>query len=150
MRRNAALLVLAGATTLVASSCTDIYGIGDRDFEGFYSYAGTVDDAFGDAVTGQVTITRQRGDRADVTIDWSYIDAGVESVNITTDRAAVADISPDGFIEFEFTGDLFTGGRAVEFRLTHEGRLRGDQIAGTWRLFTGLPTTDRGAFIAER
>jgi hypothetical protein len=148
MRRNAAVLVLAAALPLAA--CGDIYGVGGRDFEGFYSYAGTVDDTFGDAVAGTVTVTRQRGNRADVSIDWSYLDGGIETVRITTDSPAEAIIRSDGWIEFEFTGDLFLQHSTVFFRLTHEGQLRRNRITGDWRLVTELPTTDRGSFIAER
>jgi hypothetical protein len=148
MRRNAALWMLASATILL-SACIDLSGPG-RDFEGFYSYAGTVEEAFGDAVLGTLTVTRQRGNTALVTIDWSYIDDGVESVRITTDRAAEGTITSGGWIEFEFTGDLSTSSGVVPFELLHAGRLRGNTISGTWDLFTDLPTTDRGSFIAER
>ncbi len=150
MRCHTALLVVAATTITFSTACTDVYGLGGRDFEGFYTYAGTVDDAFGDAVAGTMTVTRQRVGRADVSIEWRYLDGGVETVRITTDRAAVADIFSDGWIEFEFRGDLFTDNRIADFHLTHEGYLRADRITGSWRLITDLPTTDHGSFIAER
>jgi hypothetical protein len=142
-------LVTIILATFATTSCSDAFGP-DRDFEGFYSYAGTVDDAFGDAVSGTITITRQRGNRADVTIDWSYFDRGVEIVRIVSETPAVADISDSGRIEFEFEGELRSNGDFVDFRLIHEGRLRRNTIEGEWELRTDIPTTDFGAFIARR
>lgn len=149
MRRNAAALALAGIFATTAA-CDDVYGPGRRDFEGFYSYAGTVDDALSDNVIGSLTITRQRGSQADVSIDWSYLDNGLEVVRITTDQPAIADLRSDGRIDFEFTGDIRDGNRLIFFRLTHEGRLRGNTIEGSWRFRTEYPTTDFGRFIAHR
>lgn len=149
MRRNAAALALTAVLGTTAA-CDDVYGPGRRDYEGFYSYAGTVDDALGDNVIGSLSITRQRGSRADVSIDWSYLDNGFEVIRITTDLPAVADLRSDGRIDFEFTGDIRDGDRLIFFRLTHAGRLRGNTIEGSWHFRTEYPTTDVGRFIARR
>ena len=135
---------------LTACSGDGIFGIRDYDFEGFYSYAGTVDDAAGDAVVGNVTITRQRGSTALVSIAWTYLDNGEPIIEITTDSPAVADLGPDGLIEFEFEGDLFIEDKVVDFYLRHEGRLRGRTLTGIWEFDTGLPTNDAGSFTARR
>ena len=145
-----ALRVVPLFFVVALAGCEDVYGIGGRDFEGFYSYAGTVDDAIGDAVVGEVTITRQRGRYADVSIDWSYIDNGEEVIRIQTEIPAEADLFSDGDIYFVFEGELFTDGEVVDFRLEHDGRLRGRTITGWWRLTTGLPTDDEGSFTASR
>jgi hypothetical protein len=128
----------------------DVYGIDGRDFEGVYSLAGTVDGEYGDAIVGTLTITRQRGGRADVTIDWSYLDRGVEIIHIETDTPADADLDSDGDIDFEFVGDLYIDGEWWPFRLRHDGRLRGNTMNGFWQLTTDLPTTDAGSFTARR
>jgi hypothetical protein len=147
-RRNAALIAmiagLAGAT-----GCTDITFGGGDDFEGVYDYAGTVDGKPGDVVSGTVTITRQRGDPANVVIDWRYFDDGDQILRITTQSAAVADLDHDGRIRFDFEGDLFIDNRRTFFRLDHDGRLDRRTITGSWLLTTDLPTTDRGAFVAR-
>lgn len=134
----------------LAACDDDPFGIGRNDFEGFYSYAGTVDEAAGDAVVGTITITRQRGGTALVSIAWTYVDNGEPIIEITTDSPAVANLGPDGLIDFEFEGDLFTNGEVVWFSLRHEGRLRGRTMTGFWDFDTGLPTTDRGSFTARR
>jgi hypothetical protein len=135
---------------LLAACDDDLFGIGDDDFEGFYSYAGTVDDAAGDAVIGTITITRQRGHTALVSIDWTYLDNGDPIIEIRTESPAEANLGPDGRIDFEFEGDLLTEGRKVWFTLRHEGRLRGRTMTGFWDFETGLPTTDGGSFTARR
>ena len=144
--------VLLAALLLPVAACTDwdLYGIGGPDFEGVYTYAGTVDGELGDVVSGAITITRQRGRRADVTIEWSYIERGEEILYIASDRPAIASLSEDGSIRFEFEGDLDLGNRVVGFRLEHDGRLWGDRLDGFWRLVTGTPTTDVGDFTARR
>jgi hypothetical protein len=142
---------IALATLLIGvAGCDDVIGIGNHDFEGFYSFAGTVDDEIGDAVIGTFSITRQRGGRADVSIDWSYLDNGQEIIVITTDSPATADLDSDGDIFFEFEGELFIDGDWYAFRLTHDGRLRRGVMTGGWELSTGLPTTDSGTFTAQR
>jgi len=149
LRAALAPLLLASATTV---GCTDItFGGVDDDFEGHYDYAGTVDGKPGDVVTGTFTITRQRGDRADVTIDWRYFDDGVQILRITTQSVATADLDHDGRIEFDFEGDLFLDGLTTRFRLSHAGWLdeRRGTISGSWQLTTNLPTTDRGTFVAR-
>jgi hypothetical protein len=128
----------------------DFLGVGMRDFEGVYSYAGTVDEALGDVVVGDLVITRQRHDHAEVTIDWSYFDGGVEVVNIATAEPATAELWADGRIRFDFEGDLLTNGRVVPFRLEHDGELHGGRLTGYWRLTTDLPTDDSGTFTAQR
>lgn len=128
----------------------DIYGIGRHDFEGVYSYAGTVDNELGDVVVGEIVITRQRGSRALVTLEWSYLDQGVEIVTISTDRPADAELWSDGRIRFDFEGDLFMDDDVVSFRLEHDGRLENGTLTGFWRLTTGLPTDDTGTFTASR
>lgn len=145
------LRMLAAVLPMVAAGChVDVFDPDRRDFEGFYSYAGTVDDAAGDAVVGQITITRQRRDYALVAIDWSYLDQGVEVVRIVSEEPARAEIDHDGYIRFVFEGELFTDDDVVSFRLEHEGFLRGRTITGSWWLTTGLPTNDEGAFTARR
>jgi hypothetical protein len=143
-------LVLALAILPLAACDWDVYGVDDRDFEGVYNLAGTVDGELGDAIVGSFTITRQRGGRADVTIDWSYLDRGEEIIRIETDSPAEADLDRDGYIDFEFVGDLFIDGEWWAFRLTHDGRLRGNTLNGFWRLTTELPTDDAGSFTARR
>lgn len=142
--------VLALALLPLAGCDWDFYGVDRRDFEGVYNLAGTVDGELGDAVVGSLTITRQRGGRADVTIDWSYLDRGDEIIRIETDTPAEADLDGDGDIDFEFVGELFIDGEWWPFRLTHDGRLRGNTMNGFWRLTTDLPTDDSGSFTARR
>ncbi|MGH7506822.1 MAG: hypothetical protein ACRELX_14290 [Longimicrobiales bacterium] len=145
---RAAVLLCA---TLLLTSCDDwdVFGPGDR-FEGFYNYAGTVNDEFGDVVVGSIRITRARGDRAYVDIDWEYLDRGSSVIRIESDRSAIADIDGDGRIEFDFEGDLFIDGGITYFRLSHDGWLNGRTLTGDWRLETDLPTDDRGTFTARR
>lgn len=135
------------------AACDDdgIFGIGSRyDFEGFYSYAGTVDDAPGDAVVGTITITRQRSRTAEVSIEWTYVDNGEPIIEITTDSPALADIDDDGWITFTFEGDLFYDDAVVAFTLWHEGQLRGRTVVGDWEFDTGIPSFDAGSFTARR
>ena len=58
--RAARVMPVVVLPLLAACSGDGIFGIGRYDFEGFYSYAGTVDDAAGDAVVGTVTISMPR------------------------------------------------------------------------------------------
>ena len=137
---------------LPLAGCTrwDVFGVGDRDFEGYYAYAGTVDGIVGDAVIGSFTVTQQRGGRASVAIDWEYLERGQTVIQITTDQPADARLSGDGRITFDFEGDLYLGDDVVRFRLEHDGRLRGNTMTGFWRLSTDLPTDDGGSFTASR
>ena len=144
--RAALLLPLS---LLLLTGCHDVFGPDDR-FEGFYTYAGTVDDAVGDAVVGSIWIDDERRNTAEVTIDWEYLDLGESVLRIRSDRAAIAEVDRDGFIEFEFQGDLFIDGEVAFFRLIHVGRLRGRTLTGDWHLETDLPTNDRGSFTARR
>jgi hypothetical protein len=141
--------VAAAATLIAATGCGDVLGY-DSDFEGFYSYAGTVDGLSSHSVVGNVTITRQRGNRARVAIDWEYLDRSQTVVHITTDAAADAFLDDNGRIYFDFEGDLFVDGRTVFFTLSHDGWLQGRTITGDWRLVTELPTDDSGSFTARR
>ena len=136
---------------LPLAGCTrwDVFGV-DRDFEGYYSYAGTVDGIVGDAVIGSFTVTRQRAGRASVAIDWEYLERGTSVIQITTNQPADARLSSDGRITFDFEGDLYLGNDVVRFRLEHDGRLRGGTMTGFWRLTTDLPTDDGGSFTAQR
>lgn len=134
----------------VAGCHGDVLGIGERDFEGFYSLAGTVDLAAGDAVVGTFTITRQWGYRAEVAIDWSYLNRGEEIIRITTDEPAIAELHRNGDIYFAFEGDLWIDGGWVEFSLVHDGELHGNTVTGWWELWTGLPSEDAGTFTASR
>jgi hypothetical protein len=143
--RLAALVLLP----FLAGCDGDVFGIG-RDFEGVYAYAGTVDQELGDAVIGEFVITRQRHDRALVSLDWSYLDQGVEIVRITTQNPADAELWSDGRIRFDFEGELITNGEVVNFRLEHDGQLHRGTMTGFWRLTTGLPTNDTGTFTASR
>jgi len=145
-----ATLIVPAALALAVAGCDDVIGIGSHDFEGFYSFAGTVDHEAHDAVIGTFTITRQRGRRADVTIEWSYLDDAQETIVITTDEPAVADLDSDGHMHFEFEGDLLFDDGSYPFRLIHDGRMRHGRVTGDWSLSTGLPTTDSGTFTAQR
>ncbi len=149
--RRATPIFIALLLPLVAG-CHDygIFGPGYRDFEGYYTYVGVVENQFGHTVAGEVVVSRQYGDRADVAIDWTYYDRGEPLFRIRTDRPAVADIDRDGDIRFDFEGNLSLYGQRVWFRLTHDGYLSGRTIRGDWRLRTDLPTTDYGSFEARR
>ncbi len=144
------LMAPAVLALVTVAGCRDIYGVGGRDFEGVYAYAGTVDGLIGDVVLGQVTITRQRYGSALVALDWSYLQGGDETIHITTQTPAEAVLDADGYISFEFNGQLLTSGRSVSFHLQHDGRLRGNTMTGDWRFSTGLPSTDTGGFTASR
>jgi hypothetical protein len=141
--------LLLSAALLLTGCDDDIFGP-DRDFEGFYSYAGTVDDASGDFVAGDIWIDDERSRTARVSIDWEYFDRGEAILRIRSDRSAIADIDEDGWISFEFEGDLFIDGEVTYFRLWHRGRIHGRTITGDWHLETDLPTDDGGTFTARR
>jgi hypothetical protein len=145
-----AALLLSASVLLFTACDDDFFGPDDDRFEGYYQYAGTVDDAVGDYVNGSVWIDRQRRGTAEVSIDWEYFDRGVSVVRIRSDQPAIADIDEDGRIEFEFQGDLFLDGEVTYFRLVHRGRLRGRTVTGEWWLETDLPTDDAGSFTARR
>lgn len=144
--------ILLSLSLLLLAGCRDydVFGPGGRNFEGFYSYAGTVDDRFGHTIAGEIIITRQYGGRADVEIDWIYYERGQPIFEIRSDRPAVADLDRYGRISFEFEGELFLYGDPVWFTLSHDGRLEGRSLFGEWRLRTDLPTTDYGSFTASR
>jgi hypothetical protein len=148
MRR--ALILSLSLPLLAGCSDYDVIGPGGRNLEGSYSYAGAVDDHFGHTIAGDLVITRQFGDRADVSIDWIYYERGQPIFEIRTDRPAVADLDRYGRIYFEFEGEMFLHGDIVWFRLIHDGRLDHQSLHGEWRLQTDLPTTDRGSFTARR
>ena len=147
--RSATLLSVA---LLLCAGCSDydVFGPGGRHFEGFYDYRGDVDDHFTDRVDGDIVVSRQYGDRAEVVIDWTYYEGGDPLFRIQTDRAAIADLDRYGNISFDFEGDLFLYGRTTWFRLSHDGRLDGRTIFGEWSLRTDLPSTDFGSFSARR
>jgi hypothetical protein len=147
--RSVTLLLVA---LLLSAGCSDydVFGPGGRDFEGFYDYTGDVDEHFADEVNGEIIVSRQYGDRAEVVIDWTYYESGAPLFRIRTDRAAIADLDRYGNISFDFEGELFLYGRTTWFRLSHDGRLDGRTIYGDWRLRTDLPSTDIGSFSARR
>jgi len=146
MRR--ALLFVA-ALPFVLSACTDLYGLGDDDFEGYYDYDADVNGAFDEYVTGYIRITSERRDRAYVTIDWRWREDGYTILRIRSESSAIARIRGDR-IEFEFEGDYWTGGRWVPFRLYHEGRLSGRTIRGDWWLDMQGYADEQGDFTARR
>lgn len=143
-------VLLAAIALLAGCSDYDVYGPDRHDFEGYYTYAGTVEGRFGHTVTGEIVITRQYRGEADVSIDWTYWEHGEPIFRIVTDYPAVADLDRDGYITFDFEGELYLHGRPAWFRLTHDGRLSGRTIYGEWRLRTDLPSTDYGSFTATR
>jgi hypothetical protein len=145
MRR--ALLVPAFAL-LIAGCDNDVFGPG-RGYEGFYTYAGTVEHRIGHVVVGNLWVD-QRGRRVEVDIEWEYFDNAVSVVQITSETPAIAAVDEFGNIDFDFEGDLFIDNQVVGFRLEHRGRLEGTTIHGDWRFITGLPTTDEGSFTADR
>lgn len=148
MRRVAPFFVAVA----LLSGCKD-YGIYDPDrrfFEGYYTYAGTVEGRFGHTISGEIIIERQRGGVADVWIDWTYYELGEPLFRIVSDFPALADVDPDGDIDFEFEGELLLYGEIVWFRLIHDGRLSRRAIHGDWLLETDLPSTDYGSFTASR
>jgi hypothetical protein len=145
-----AALLLSASLLLLTGCDDDHFGPEDDWFEGYYQYAGTVEDAAGDVVAGSVWIDRQRRGTAEVSIDWEYFDRGLSVVRIRSDQPAIADIDGDDRIEFEFQGDLFLDGEVAFFRLIHVGRLHGRTLTGDWWLETDLPTDDRGSFTARR
>jgi hypothetical protein len=144
-----AALLLSASLVLLTGCDDDHFGPDDDFFEGYYQYAGTVDDAAGDVVAGSVWIDRQRRGTAEVSIDWEYFDRGLSVVRIRSDQPAIADIDHNGWIEFEFQGDLFLDNQTLFFRLIHVGRLRGHTLTGDWRLVTD-ETDDTGSFTARR
>lgn len=145
-------LSLLPAVLLLFAGCND-YGVFDPDYpyiEGYYDYVGGVDGRYGHSVEGVVRIDHQRGDRADVSIDWTYYEYGQPIFTIVSDYPAIADVDRDGDVYFEFEGELDFYSRPVWFRLTHDGWIQGRTMYGDWRLQTDLPTTDRGEFTARR
>jgi len=147
--RSRMLLTVA---LLMGAACSDydVFGPGGRRFEGFYDYVGNVDGKFGDRVEGEIVISRQFGDRAEVAIDWTYFERGDPIFRIETDVPAIADLDRYGNIVFDFEGDLFLYGRDTAFFLSHEGELDGRSLYGDWYLETDLPSTDFGSFTARR
>lgn len=136
------------------AGCDMALGPGDGNFHGRYSYSGTVDGTSRYRVTGSLRIDQIYHDEALVDIDWRYMEGSYEVLRIRSDRPARAFVSRDGWISFEFVGELrLRDGRWVPFELYHDGRLRGRTITGDWYLWTDIGfrgTEDSGRFTARR
>lgn len=139
------------ATPLLAltlAAC-DVTGYED-DIEGRYSYDGTVDDAYGTYVEGELRIYQQRYDEAWADIEW-YMYEGNDLIFEVVAEDVPVDIDPGGRVRFTTFGDLrLSDGRWREFELYHDGRVRGRTLSGWWALDTDLPSTDEGRFTARR
>ena len=121
------------------------------DITGYYDYAGTVYDSPGHSVNGQIDIVRQYGHSADVQVEWNFYEGSRRIVHIESLNSVPAEIRSDGTIRFTVEGELeLDGGGWSDFELTHDGRLDGRTLRGSWRLRTDLPSDDRGSFNARR
>jgi hypothetical protein len=145
--RRIVLLALA----LSLSACTD-WGLGldERNVQGTYALDGAVYGKPSHSVAGFLRLEERRRGELDAFLDWNYREGAFSVVEIDTQHPAR--VTTNGFdrLSFDFEGDLWTGSRFVWFHLEHEGRVDGRVIRGTWRLRTGLGTTERGDFVARR
>jgi hypothetical protein len=140
---------IAPLLALALAGCDSPFGY-DDDIEGYYAYAGTVDDSPGYSVNGELRITRQHGDRAEGRMDWYMYEGSRRVLEITSNNVDVH-IERDGDVRFDVYGDLqLSSGRWTTFELRHEGRLRGRTLRGSWDLRTDMPSTDEGRFTASR
>jgi hypothetical protein len=149
--RNALIVPLL-AVGLTA--CDMALGPGTGQYQGRYSYSGSVDGTSRYHVTGTLRIEQFHYDELLVSIDWRYMEGSRQVLRIRSDQPARAYVSHDGWISFEFVGDIRTSdGRWVPFELFHEGRIRGRTITGDWVLWTDVGwrgTEDWGRFTARR
>jgi hypothetical protein len=124
------------------------------DFTGYYDYAGTVFDAPGYSVNGQLDISRGYGygSDAEVELEWNFYEGGRRVLYVETTRSVPARTYSDGSIEFTVEGSLqLSNGSWTDFRLTHDGQRDGSRgLRGRWRLVTDLPSDDSGTFTARR
>jgi hypothetical protein len=127
----------------------DVTGYED-DIEGRYSYDGSVDEAFGTWVEGEVRIYGQRYDEAWADIEWYMIEDDRVIFEVTAEDVPV-DIEPGGRVRFTTWGDLrLSDGSWSDFELYHEGRVTGRTLSGHWELDTDMPSFDEGRFTARR
>ena len=141
------------ATPLLAvalAACENPYGYDDY-IEGFYDYAGTVYDAPGYSVNGQMYVNQSTSRReADAELEWYMYEGSRAIVQIESGYVPMTMYS-DGRVRWVVTGEMqLSDGDWVDFRLEHDGRVRGGTIRGTWELTTDLPSTDRSTFTASR
>ncbi len=124
------------------------------DISGYYDYAGSVYDAPGHSVNGQLDISRGYGasSDADLHLQWNFYEGSRRVLFVETTRTVPVDVRSDGTIRFEVEGQLrLSDGGYTDFRLIHEGRREGSRgLRGTWRLITDLPSDDSGPFTATR
>jgi len=121
----------------------------DDNVEGWYSYGGTVDDAPGYTVNGELRIHGQYHHGAYADIEWYMLDGTLEVFQVIADDIPV-DID-GGRVRFTTWGDLeLTDGGVREFELSHDARVGGHTMRGDWWFETGLPSRDEGPFTARR
>lgn len=150
LRSRTPLLAVLAVVAVTAGGC-DILGP-NADLAGYYNYAGTVYNSPGHSVNGQLDISGQYSNSADIGVDWNFYEGGQRIVHVQTTRSVPADIRSDGSILFTVDGRLqLADGTLTNFTLTHEGRRSGTRgLTGTWRLVTDLPSDDSGNFTATR
>ncbi len=149
--RSRLAILAAMFLTVAAAGCDDAFGVGDGRVEGRYDYTGTVDGAPFYYLDGEIRVRNQRGDEADVDIDWVMRDErGGVIYSIRSSSPARAYVDRD-YIRFDFEGWLEDDrGQDINFVLEHEGEVRGRTMVGNWDLFTDGFGNDRGTFRGTR
>jgi hypothetical protein len=119
------------------------------NFEGTYTYAGTVNGEPASSLAGTLSITNQSGLTATIVSNIAYRNSGVVLLTFSTVTPSQAILEADGSISFDFSGTTVVNGQNVAWTLQHDGTLSGQSIAGTWSLTSSLGT-DAGNFSAQR
>ena len=147
--RNPAGWLAASLLALGLAGCDLALGY-DDDIGGFYDYAGTVRDAPGYSVNGQLYIDHRSRRNGYLDMEW-FMYEGSRRILEIEDRSVPVTIDSNGRVRFTITGDLrLSDGGWTYFRLVHDGRVSGRTLRGNWELITDLPSTDRGTFSASR
>lgn len=140
---------LAAPLVAAALAGCDVMGY-QEDVEGWYSLSGTVADSYGYRVDGEVRIFGQHHDEASADIEWYMLDGDQVVFDITAEGVPVW-VDAGDRVRFTTNGDLrMSDGRLREFELSHDGRVSGRRMSGTWYLDTDLPSSDEGRFTAYR
>jgi hypothetical protein len=140
------------ALLLVLAGCGDSpTGPQYPDFEGTYTYAGTINGQPNLSAAGTLSLQNQEGSTVTFSQTITIRVDGVPFFTFLTQVPGQATVDEDGRITWDQEG-VATGadGFNYGYQIEHDGELSGNRITGTWTIQFSDGSVDAGSFTASR